>query len=347
MILCLADDAYPNSGSGDSTAVELLKFVTTYQFLATLYFMSDVLKQLNLLSKTFQKSDSDCSILYTYITAKTDTFQNMKENAGPRLFNFLSLVPDEPPESGKFYIRVLDKGISFSVVLDEGEEGVAILDSKNYRKFFESSRKHYLDNLISNLKDRFDNLGLLGAFKIFVPNNLPPPSSDEYRTYGNQEIEILCEHYGAEKATDNKVFSPVIEASDLKDEWLDVKGILSSNFRGMSFQTAWQQILCTNILSSYPNTIILAKIALIVPVSTADCERGFSRYNLIKNKLRASLKVSSVSCLMTLSLETPSLREMDRFNFHRAFEIWCAMKNRRIFSSANNTVDITDNNKLL
>ncbi|XP_070562439.1 E3 SUMO-protein ligase KIAA1586-like [Ptychodera flava] len=334
LIMCLSDDAYPNTGTGDATAVGLFKYVTTYQFLATLHFMSDVLKQLNFLSKTFQKSDSDCSIVYSHVTAKSDTFKNMKVNAGQRLLEFLNMVPNEPDETGKFYLKMFEVGKpvqpSFVLTLPEGAEGIAISDNQNYRKWFQSSREKYIDKLVSNLSDRFDDLGLLGAFKIFVPSNYPPTSSEEYKNYGEQEIDALCEHYGCERnGKDGRICKPVIDSSALKDEWPDVKGILSCNYRGMPYQATWQQILNMNVLSSYPNVSILAKISLIIPVSTADCERGFSRYNLIKTKLRASLKVSSVSCLMTLAIEAPPLRDMNTFNFHRAFQIW-GMKNRRL-----------------
>ncbi|XP_070554693.1 E3 SUMO-protein ligase KIAA1586-like [Ptychodera flava] len=203
LIMCLSDDAYPNTGTGDATAVGLFKYVTTYQFLATLHFMSDVLKQLNFLSKTFQKSDSDCSIVYSHVTAKSDTFKNMKVNAGQRLLEFLNMVPNEPDETGKFYLKMFEVGKpvqpSFVLTLPEGAEGIAISDNQNYRKWFQSSREKYIDKLVSNLSDRFDDLGLLGAFKIFVPSNYPPTSSEEYKTYGEQEIDALCEHYGCER----------------------------------------------------------------------------------------------------------------------------------------------------
>ena len=47
----------------------------------------------------------------------------------------------------------------------------------------------------------------------------------------------------------------------------------------------------------------------ILPVSTASCERGFSKMNLICTSLRSSLSVSHMSSLIFLSIEDPPLLE--------------------------------------
>ena len=81
---------------------------------------------------------------------------------------------------------------------------------------------------------------------------------------------------------------------------------------------------------AYPNVVTLIIFALIMPVSTAGCEKGFSKHNLIKNKIRARLKTEIVATFMKMSLDTPNLSNVDTFNFSRAFEIWCNEKDRYI-----------------
>ena len=77
----------------------------------------------------------------------------------------------------------------------------------------------------------------------------------------------------------------------------------------------------------FPHTLTLLSIALTIPVSSVDCERGFSKQNLIKTKMRAKLKTENVSTLMKISVDTP---QMEEFKFHRAFVIWCSTKDRVI-----------------
>ena len=79
----------------------------------------------------------------------------------------------------------------------------------------------------------------------------------------------------------------------------------------------------------YPNFAALAKLYACIPISSVDCERGFSTYNLIKNTVRNRLHVSTVNTLMQMSVETPPLTYMDSFNFEKAFEHWCGMKARK------------------
>lgn len=54
-----------------------------------------------------------------------------------------------------------------------------------------------------------------------------------------------------------------------------------------------------------PNLLQLASIALILPTSTAECERGFSVQNRIKTALRNRLTTSHLHALMTIDIEGP------------------------------------------
>jgi len=50
---------------------------------------------------------------------------------------------------------------------------------------------------------------------------------------------------------------------------------------------------------------------LVLPISAAQCERGFSAQNRIKNSKRSSLGVSTTEDLMRISLEGPSVEDFD------------------------------------
>ena len=65
----------------------------------------------------------------------------------------------------------------------------------------------------------------------------------------------------------------------------------------------------------------------IIPVSIADCERGFSQQNLIKSTHRNCLSTCSLKCLMKLSIDGPPVAD---FQYIEAFKIWSAKKTRRI-----------------
>ena len=55
----------------------------------------------------------------------------------------------------------------------------------------------------------------------------------------------------------------------------------------------------------------LFEVFLVMPVSTAVCERGFSTMKQIKSDWRASLSTESLQRLMFLSMEGPSVLEAE------------------------------------
>ena len=110
-------------------------------------------------------------------------------------------------------------------------------------------------------------------------------------TYGNAELDTLCEHYGSAKLNNDGCELPAaLNTEQVKDEWVVFRQLMSNNFRQCTIQVLLQTLLNDQDLSfQYPNIVKLLRIALTLPVSTVDCERGFSRHNLIKTRLRSRL----------------------------------------------------------
>ena len=79
---------------------------------------------------------------------------------------------------------------------------------------------------------------------------------------------------------------------------------------------------------SFPGSAELAERLLVAPVSTADCERGFSKQNIIKTKLRNALGLKNLDNLMKLSIDGSSVGEEKLLT--QAFKIWSEKKDRRI-----------------
>lgn len=59
------------------------------------------------------------------------------------------------------------------------------------------------------------------------------------------------------------------------------------------------------------NVLHLVKIMLVLPISSAVCERGFSTVNRIKSDARASLHTDTVEDLIRISVEGPALEDYD------------------------------------
>ena len=61
----------------------------------------------------------------------------------------------------------------------------------------------------------------------------------------------------------------------------------------------------------FQNILHLVHIMLVLPVSSAVCERGFSSQKRIKYDVRASLHTDTVEDLIQISVEGPSLEDFD------------------------------------
>tara|TARA_B100000809_G_C14656774_1_gene358042 strand:- start:8 stop:355 length:348 start_codon:yes stop_codon:yes gene_type:complete len=76
---------------------------------------------------------------------------------------------------------------------------------------------------------------------------------------------------------------------------------------------------------SYPILKRLFAILLTFPVSTADCERGFSKMNLIKNKKRTRMKQILESLMLIYTsdenhMKKIDLRELSKVLAHRLWK---------------------------
>ena len=74
----------------------------------------------------------------------------------------------------------------------------------------------------------------------------------------------------------------------------------------------------------FPNFAALASIALVIPVSTAEC---FSCMKRIKTALRNRMETETLDQLMPIASEGPKPED---FNFDRAADLWGAIRQRRI-----------------
>ena len=77
----------------------------------------------------------------------------------------------------------------------------------------------------------------------------------------------------------------------------------------------------------YPNLSKLAQVFLVLPVSTADCERGFSTMKRIKSRLRSQMTNETLNHCMHASIEAPALQT---FDFDTSVKSWSTLTKRRI-----------------
>ena len=159
------------------------------------------------------------------------------------------------------------------------------------------------------------------VFNIFDFHCWPDKDSESFKTYGNEEIEKLVQH-----------FTPVIaeeEEENAIHQWLDLKLFLARNMdrtlieayeSGLNPNNATDHIRCIHVLSLINNM-------LTVSPTTAECERGFSLMNELKTQYRTSMKQDSLSSLMRIKVDGP---EFEAFSPADSLNQWLESGNGHI-----------------
>ena len=155
--------------------------------------------------------------------------------------------------------------------------------------FLNQIQKPFIQNLCDNLQQRFPDVELLDAFSIFYPSKLPTTYDVAVHTrYGVEKIRILADH-----------FTSPVDLQALTLDWQSFRVYMMQNCREMSMKQVVSTLATSKSLgSAYPQLLKLAQICLILPVSTADCERGFSAMVRVKSKLRNEMSNKTLNCCL-------------------------------------------------
>ena len=136
--------------------------------------------------------------------------------------------------------------------------------------------------------------------------------------YGEDDIQHLTAQ-----------FAPTVVDKDATlTEWRTWKETMrkDNTVEGKSAQEVVHLLVSTpSHVLLYPNLASLACAALVLPMSTVDCERGISALGRIKSKLRNRLAETSLNNLLFISIEGPPLQE---FDFDEAVTNWGSKKMR-------------------
>ena len=260
-------------------ALCLHKPITCYKFLYAAHYYADVMDHLSRLSKMYQQRDLD----FTDVNPATiQSIRDLKESkTGATLRKFLLSAPGTPTEG--------DDGLT---TFQFGPHTVR--DGPQQRKEAQSACDSFSDFVIQNLQERFsstdDSAGLTSLTRLFNPALRLDEKDDNIKnvsTYLKQECTEEMKSFlrFLEKKVENghqtlQTTKDVAQYGAKHDE-------------------------------QYPNIAAAARRLLVSPVSTVDCERGFSRQNLIKTAIRNRITISNLENLMMISIEGPERKQFN------------------------------------
>ena len=197
-----------------------------------------------------------------------------------------------------------------------------------------------MKTLKRNLKGPHEDLvRSLKILERFSPG-MPPKESDDFMDYGKEHIDVLALHYfpGDE-----------VSQTQLQGGWKLIKynlltWKLPQTVRDGKLSGAeWvmQQLIKQRFSywGHFPLMTSVVEALLVIPASNAWPERGASKVELIKNRLRSLLKGDMLNSLMHISLNGPSVTlEEGQQVIKDSMVSWLAAKNRVKLPSAHPSV---------
>lgn len=309
----------------------LHSIITGVNFLSALHFVLDVLMHLSYWSQRLQERYGLLVGFSSFYAQIMDTFDHLKIENGRFLKTFLSQtycyneITDENVTCDTFgHYESADVVTYSGIVLHEDYEETEQISEKNAPPL-SKYRQDFLESLISSIKNYFPEDDTKN-FDIFLPTNLPSEES-KIISYGVNEIISICMFFKWNEQDDN--------CESLLNEWIILlRSIISSpkfctfNNDQTSVFAFWAQFLKMENIAWTIKTKKMIKTILVLPVGSAEAERGFSVLNiLLKSKRTNRLTDAHVNDLLRIKINGPD--SIHEFAANKYAKEWLKQNHRR------------------
>nr|XP_028596611.1 nucleolar complex protein 2 homolog isoform X3 [Podarcis muralis] len=300
--LVVADLEQIMSGSGaeldwkEAELKEYLERLKSEQFVRFLFLMDDISNTLARLSEAFQRKCVSVNDVGISLASARERLRRMVKGSGPQLRKFESTVQ---LEDGVLVYR-----------------GVKIVRSASEIECFEEDRRVLLSSIVEGIDKRLDSIRndkVLRNVEIFDPCNVPEPVGERDSSTSNHGEKELSELMQA------LPINVKVDKEAIMEEYQDFK-VWARNKRVITCEEAWQRLQAESTASdSYINICKVLNFLQVLPLSTAECERGFNQLNLIKTDIWNSPLVATIDDLLMIQMNGPNL---EVFNPENAINLW-------------------------
>jgi hypothetical protein len=228
----------------------------------------------------------------------------------------------------------------------------------------------YSVGLMTALDERFPDVGLQDAFKIFLPmsymNVKQMYDNKKLHAYGKKELTVLLDHFGVPKTvvpepaaffseeteskfspfhtskrSVSKTFPALVVSEKAKDEFEMFKSHMFSSFaeytefddKGQIVPLSFVEFVKRNkssLQARFPEIFTLMQLALVLPLTSVPCECGFSKMKLIKSAMRSKMGTEVLDHLMRISCATISCVDFGIKFGVKVVDMFFQLRNRRM-----------------
>ena len=294
----------------DDKAKGFLKNLRKYNFLGQIYILNDILGILSGSNQILQKSCLSYTELCETIAEDLQIIESRYLGEAPEYGEsqkvFLNLTRNTDEISFKLKNN---KIVKLTLKRTPGDE-IKLCDSSII----------IAQKVFHNLNSRFSKNDLLEAIDILNIERLKKDFKRKIlcnKEYGSIHIDFLLKHFISFKWISEEVIY----------QWEKFRNSFFPGVVNLENEKILE-ILFIEKVHSYDQIIRLYEIYYSITLTTVEVERGFSKMNTIKTKLRNTLLTNNLDALMNIKLN--SNKNIEEFDFQAAYDYWQQLRPRKI-----------------
>ena len=288
------------SGRGKTVS----KTIKDLLFVAFCHFLSDVFQEVGALSLTLQKPELVLPCAVSAVDSCLTSLDSMKTEPMPdgMLEKFINeCLEKQTPGVRTTSFQTLElKGNTDSLMAELRPPMTSVCEACEQHLHLK------FDNLLGANKDN-GTRAAVSAFSIFNPDKWPDGDMRQLELlYGHKELKVLTDWYK------DKLTQAGCQLDQLPEEWRKLKRLACDTFKDKSDAGLYSTRLTKDPYKmDLKNILLPVQILLVLPISSANCERAFSAQKRIKSDVKSSLSTSRLSDLIRISTEGPELELFD------------------------------------
>ncbi|KAK4873016.1 hypothetical protein RN001_015045 [Aquatica leii] len=171
-----------------------------------------------------------------------------------------------------------------------------------------------MDTALNSIDERFDLMRNHNDVFGFL---------NRLKTITKEELQKYCDDLTL-KLTDNERNHCDVDGVQLFEETKSLQVFLSDDMTAIDVLT---YLVINDLISIFPNTSVVLRIFLTLPVTVSSNKRSFSKLKIIKNYLRTTMSQDRLSNLAFISIEHETV---DTLDLNEVIDSFASMKARKI-----------------
>jgi len=275
-----------------------LLYQVNLKFLCLLNLWYIVLNQIDYVNIALQTKNQTIDVAVKMLNGLIKSIQEIRENGFQKCLS-----------------EAKDMAKSLNITSEFTNKRTSV-ESKDTENKFRAQCYEALDSILSSLCWRFEKMSQIASDFNFLSGNL-------LSTMESEKIKLWVNDLALKYDRD-------LNAAELYSEIENFKyqaPLLMTTFENATQLDILKHIHQYSLKDLYPNLEVALRIFLTIPVTTASCERSFSKLKIIKNYLRSTISQNRLTGMAILSIEKDIVKTI---SFDDVIDQFASIKSRKV-----------------